>query len=137
MSQRYARRNQKEAHTVSRIARPVCIASAGGNDYRVGVRDVEHSVGGLGHTMPIAWPRAAVAETLERADTRLLSDLMILSLPRNLLKARACSWRERGGSAGGRSRVSRGRSRAHLRRTRASEGKYEGESRSFCVVGGE
>jgi hypothetical protein len=81
---------------VSRIPRPVFIACAGGNDYEIGVRDVEYPIGGLRHTMPIAWPRAGVEETLERADTTLLSDLMIWSLPRTLLKllnARACSWR--------------------------------------------
>ena len=47
----------------------------------------------LEHTMPISWPRVAVAETLERADTTVLSDFMILSLSLNSLKARACSWR--------------------------------------------
>jgi hypothetical protein len=69
------------------------MASAGGNDYRIGIRDVEHQISHLGLTMPIAWPRAAVAETFERADTTPLSDLNILSLSRNLLKACACSWR--------------------------------------------
>jgi hypothetical protein len=44
----------KEIHTESRIARPVFIASAGGNDYRIGVRDAKHHISSVGHTMPIA-----------------------------------------------------------------------------------
>ena len=76
---------------MSRIPRPVCIACAGGNDHQIGVRDVEHPISGLRHTMLIAWPMAAVAETLERVDTTLLSDFIILSLPLKSLKASACS----------------------------------------------
>jgi hypothetical protein len=90
MSQGRERRHEKEAHTVSRIPRPICIARAGGNDCEIGVRDVEYSIGGLGHTV-IVWPRAGVATTFERVDTILLSEFMILSLPRVLLKAGTCS----------------------------------------------
>src|SRR6266478_2165164 len=93
MSGRYARRNEKEIHTASSTPRPVCIASAGGNDYQMGIRDVEHPIGSVRHTRPECRPRRAVAETLERNDTTLLSDFMILSLSRNSLKAYACSWR--------------------------------------------
>src|SRR6266446_10355844 len=93
MSERYARRNEKEVHTVSSTPRPVCIASAGGNDYQMGIRDVGHTFSSLGHTRPKCRPRAAVEVTFESNDTTLLSDFMILSLPRHSLKARACSWR--------------------------------------------
>jgi hypothetical protein len=93
MSQRYARRNEKGTHTESKIEMPVCIASAGGKDYQICIRVVEHPTSGLRHTMPIAWPMVAVAETLERTDTTLLSDLVILSFPRKSVNACACSWR--------------------------------------------
>ena len=73
----------KEAHTASRTPRPVYIAFEGENDYRIGVRDVEHPISSQGHTILITWPRAATAETI------FLSDLMIFSLRRNLLKANA------------------------------------------------
>jgi hypothetical protein len=41
----------KGARTESKIASPVFIASAGGNDYRIGIRDAEaaeHHINGLG-----------------------------------------------------------------------------------------
>ena len=79
----------KEAHTVSRIPRPVWIASAGGKDYQTGVVNLEHLIDSLEHTMPILWPREAATETLESADTTLLSEFIILSLPLNSLKASA------------------------------------------------
>src|SRR6266478_8836411 len=88
-----ARRNEKEIHTASSTPRPVCIASAGGNDYQMGIRDVEHPIGCLGYTMPKYRPRAGVEATFERNDTTPLRDFMILSLSRNSLKACACSWR--------------------------------------------
>jgi hypothetical protein len=78
---------------VSSIPRPVCIATAGGNDYRISVNIREHPIGGLGHTVPKSWPRAAVAEIFERTDTTFLSDPISLLLSRNSLRARACSWR--------------------------------------------
>ena len=90
MFEGYGRR-RNEAHTVSSIPRPVCIAYAGGNGYRKEVRDVEHATGELGYTMVKCRPRASEAETLERTDTTLLSDLMILSLSPNSLKVRAFS----------------------------------------------
>src|SRR6266403_3531393 len=78
---------------MSSIPRPVYIASAGGSDYQMGIRDEGHPTGSLRHTRPKSRPSPAVAETLERNDTTLLSDFMILSLSRNSLKAGACSWR--------------------------------------------
>ena len=72
---------------MSSIPRPVCIAFAGGNDYEIRVKYVEHAIGGPGYTMPKCWAMAAVAETLKRTDTTLLSGFMILSLSWNSIKA--------------------------------------------------
>jgi hypothetical protein len=39
--------NYSEAHTASKVARPACIASAGGSDCKKNIRNVENVIRGF------------------------------------------------------------------------------------------
>ena len=88
----YPRGNNRKAHTANKIAKPACIALAGGNGCKTHQRcQWDTPPGHFGHTRPTTSPREAVAESLVKIDRILLTNLVTLSFPRNSLKADAWS----------------------------------------------